>query len=157
MINLFLLLLIIPLLTAGFISIISELKTIKLYNKNYNVINLISIYSSIFCFLFSIYLSLFSVQNDTLNLQYVFDFKYFTFLNLTFSLGFDVLSLSYIALTAFLTFICVLISFNKIKENYKLYFSLLFLIEFLLFIVFSTMDLLCFYIFFESLLIPFFF
>jgi len=156
MTTLFLFLLFFPLITTFFILIISELKTIKFYKKDYNVINLISIYSASFCFLLAIYISLFSLQQDTLLLQYAFDLKYFPFLNLTFSLGFDALSLSYISLTAFLIFICVLISYNKIKENYKLFFSLLFFIEFLLFIVFSTMDLLCFYIFFESLLIPFF-
>jgi len=93
---------------------------------------------------------------DTINLQYVFELQYLNFFNLHIGFAFDSLSMAYIILTAFLIFICILISYNKIKKDINLFLILLFIIEFFLFLVFSTIDLLCFYIFFESLLLPLF-
>jgi proton-translocating NADH-quinone oxidoreductase chain M len=78
----------------------------------------------------------------------IFD-TYYTF-------GIDGISLFFIYLTAFLMPLCLLFSWNS-KNILKYHFMFcLFAIELLLFIVFSVMDVLLFYIFFEAILIPFF-
>jgi len=55
-----------------------------------------------------------------------------------------------------LTFLCVLASWNNILKNIKYYFIAFLILEFFLIIVFCVLDLLLFYIFFESVLIPMF-
>lgn len=62
-----------------------------------------------------------------------------------------------IQLTAFLIPICVLLSWNfSVDRNLKIYLIALFSLEFILFGVFMTLDLLIFYILFEAVLIPMF-
>lgn len=66
----------------------------------------------------------------------------------------DGISIVFIGLSAVLTPICILISWNSIEYLKKEFLICLFLILLLLMGVFSTMDLLGFYILFESTLIP---
>ena len=71
--------------------------------------------------------------------------------NLTYNLGIILISL-----TAYLNIICVLVSMDSIKANLK-YFLLLLLILFCILLgLFITENILIFYIFFESSLIPMF-
>jgi len=76
----------------------------------------------------------------------------FSFLNFTFSCGFDGISLFFFWLTSFLIFLCILFIWNE--KNFKTYVLNLLVIEVLLFFVFSILDLFLFYIFFEAILIP---
>jgi NADH-quinone oxidoreductase subunit M len=112
--------------------------------------------SSSFIFISSLFLLLLLDPQNPTTLQYTIEFFFLKNTNLIFSLAFDALGLVYIALTAFLIFICILTTWNTIKEKYRLFLILLFGTEFLLFLVFSAMDLIFFYIFFECLLIPLF-
>lgn len=76
-------------------------------------------------------------------------------INYHFYFGIDGLSLFFIYLTTFLIPLCLIFGHNnKIKDN-KFTISLV-AIELLLIIVFTTLDFLMFYIFFEAILIPFF-
>jgi len=75
-------------------------------------------------------------------------------LNINFTLGIDGISLFFILLTTLLIFLCLLVSWNSIKDNLKEYFIAFLLLEFFLIGVFCVLDLLLFYIFFESVLIP---
>jgi NADH-ubiquinone oxidoreductase chain 4 len=73
-----------------------------------------------------------------------------------FHLGIDGISLPFVLLTTFIIPICILASWSSIKKNLK-YFCISFLIlESLLIAVFLVLDLLLFYITFESCLIPMF-
>ena len=88
--------------------------------------------------------------------QYVETFSLgLNLLNIDFNFGLDGLSVYFFFLTALLIFLCILFSWgsDKIKENA---FNLL-LLELLLLLVFSVLDLLLFYVFFEAILIPMFF
>ena len=69
-------------------------------------------------------------------------------LNLNFLFGLDGISVYFFVLTTFLFFICLLFIWNEfyIKE----YVLCLLIIEFLLLLVFSVLDLLLFYVFFWS-------
>jgi len=88
--------------------------------------------------------------------QFNFSLGWMNYLNLNFVYGLDGISLFFIILTAFLIPICILSSWEAIKYRFKEFVLFLFLIEFLLFNVFSVLDLFLFYIFFESVLIPMF-
>jgi len=73
----------------------------------------------------------------------------------------DGVSLVFIVLTTFITFLVMLsLGYNEtLRRNkfYKTYFICVFLIEFLLLVAFTIADIMFFYVFFESILIPMFF
>lgn len=73
------------------------------------------------------------------------------------SLGVDGLSLYFILLTTFITPIALLSSHYDIEKNLKFYLISILLLETLQIAVFVVLDLLFFYVFFESVLIPLFF
>ena len=68
----------------------------------------------------------------------------------------DELSLSFSLLTGFLIFLCIMYNIESNLKYLNLNILLLFSIEFLLYNVFFSGDLLWFYIYFESILIPMF-
>ena len=75
-------------------------------------------------------------------------------LTLFFSFGVDGVSIFFFILTSFLVFLCVLFIWHE--NSFKEYILNLFLIELLLLLVFSALDIFLFYIFFEAILIPMF-
>jgi len=74
------------------------------------------------------------------------------FLNLFFTFGLDGISLFFFVLSSFLIFLCVLFVWEEplLKE----YVLILLIIDLLLLLVFSALDVLLFYIFFEGILFP---
>lgn len=76
-------------------------------------------------------------------------------LKLYFAYGADGMSLYFIALTAFIFVLCFMINMDSIK-NLKGFLICLLSIEALSILSFASLDLLFFYVFFESLLIPMF-
>jgi proton-translocating NADH-quinone oxidoreductase chain M len=76
--------------------------------------------------------------------------------NINFNLGVDGISLFFVILTTLLVPLCLLASWDSIKIHVKEYLIAFLVMETLLIIVFSIMDLLLFYVFFESVLIPMF-
>nr|YP_009515587.1 NADH dehydrogenase subunit 4 [Sirodotia delicatula]AVK39592.1 NADH dehydrogenase subunit 4 [Sirodotia delicatula] len=76
--------------------------------------------------------------------------------NFYYVIGIDGVSLFFIILTTFLIMICVLVSWGSVNYRIKDYLICFLLLEFLLIQVFSVLDLLLFYIFFESVLMPMF-
>lgn len=81
---------------------------------------------------------------------------YLPSVNLYYIVGIDGISLFFILLTTFLIISCVLISWHSVKFHLKEYLLSFLILEFCLLQVFSVLDLLLFYIFFESVLIPMF-
>lgn len=88
--------------------------------------------------------------------QFVTKILWIPILNLNITLGIDGISLFFLLLTTLLIPLCILISWNSINFNLKEYLISFLLIEFFLIWVFCVLDLLMFYIFFESILIPMF-
>lgn len=80
----------------------------------------------------------------------------FDFININYTLAFDGLTLYFVFLTALLLIVCLLLAWN-LKYKMREFVLVLFFINFFVFNVFAVVDLLLFYIFFESLLIPMFF
>jgi proton-translocating NADH-quinone oxidoreductase chain M len=95
-------------------------------------------------------------QKNTGMFQFVTGTTWISFLNLNFNLGIDGISLFFIILTTLLITLCLLVSWDSIVFNIKEYLISFLLIEFFLIGVFCVLDLLLFYIFFESVLIPMF-
>lgn len=86
--------------------------------------------------------------------QFVQEFNSLSFCH--FHIGIDGISLYFVLLTTFITPICLLSNWDSIKSGIK-YFVIAFLVlETLLIAVFVVLDLMLFYIFFESVLIPLF-
>ena len=107
------------------------------------------------CFLYIISLFLWFFFNKSIgSFQFVTKILWIPFLNLNFSLGIDGISLFFILLTTLLIFLCILISWTSVKINIKEFLIAFLVMEFFLIGVFSILDLLLFYIFFESILIP---
>ncbi len=107
------------------------------------------------CFLYSISLLLWVFFNKSVgSFQFVSKLLWVPFLNLNFSLGIDGISLFFILLTTLLIFLCILISWTSVSTNIKEFLIAFLVMEFFLIGVFSILDLLLFYIFFESVLIP---
>lgn len=75
---------------------------------------------------------------------------------LSFVIGIDGISLFFIILTTFLIPICILVGWNSIQLYVKEYCIAFLILETLMIAVFSVLDLLLFYVFFESVLIPMF-
>jgi proton-translocating NADH-quinone oxidoreductase chain M len=112
-------------------------------NKFYKEISFIF---SIVLFAFSLFIFLTLDSNSP-------EFQYYFYL-LDYKFGLDNISIWFILLTTFLQPICILINWNN---NQKEIFIYLYFIELLLIILFLTLNLLFFYILFESILIPMFF
>jgi NADH-ubiquinone oxidoreductase chain 4 len=71
-------------------------------------------------------------------------------------LGIDGLSIYFILLTTIITPICIVSNWKSINENVKSYIAIILLLEALLLLVFLVLDILLFYISFESTLPPLF-
>lgn len=108
--------------------------------------------------LFSLILSIFlwtSFDNSTAKFQFMQHFDWLPSLNISFTLGIDGISLFFVLLTTFLFPLCILHSWS-IKTSVKEYMICFLLMESLLIVVFTVLDVLLFYVFFESVLIPMF-
>nr|QNR39866.1 NADH dehydrogenase subunit 4 [Cyanidiococcus yangmingshanensis]UNJ18948.1 NADH dehydrogenase subunit 4 [Cyanidioschyzonaceae sp. 2 FvB-2021] len=124
---------------------------------NLNLIRFISYTISIVTFLITIFLWILFDESYHY-FQFVTSLKIFNISSVKYVLGVDGISLFFLILTSLLILISILLSWNSIKqlELTKEFFILFLIIESLLLNAFSIIDLLLFYIFFESVLIPMF-
>ena len=88
--------------------------------------------------------------------QFLVKLNWFPLLTLNFTLGVDGISLFFILLTTLLIPLCILASWNSVKHSLREFLIAFLFLDFLLIGVFCVLDLLFFYIFFESVLIPMF-
>ena len=95
-------------------------------------------------------------DRSSTNFQFLIEIFWLPVLNLNLILGIDGISLFFLLLTTLLIPLCILISWNSITRYLNYYLILFLLLEFFLIGVFCVLDLLFFYIFFESILIPMF-
>nr|AAG23678.1 NADH dehydrogenase subunit 4 [Thraustochytrium aureum] len=116
----------------------------------------------LFSCLISLSISLFIwvfFDNSTSNFQFVEEFVWFKDLQWSLVFGVDGISLFFVILTNVLTSLCLLISWHGGNKSIKItrnYYASFLVIQSLILIVFTTIDLVIFYIFFESVLIPMF-
>ena len=88
--------------------------------------------------------------------QFQFVQEYHKISSFDFYLGLDGLSIYFVLLTTIITPIALLSNWNSIQENTRAYLIIVLLLETLLLAVFLVLDILLFYIFFESILPPLF-
>jgi len=93
---------------------------------------------------------------DFSNNQFQFVQEYHEISSFDFYLGLDGLSIYFVMLTTIITPIALLSNWNSIKDNVRSYVIIILLLETLLLGVFLVLDILLFYIFFESILPPLF-
>lgn len=146
-------LLIIPLLGTTTITLINSMKRsinisikqkiIKVTALSFSLINLVL---SLIIFI------LFDFSNN----QFQFVQQYHEISSYDFYLGVDGISIYFVLLTTIIIPISILSNWNSITKNIEYYFTIILILETLLLAVFLVLDILLFYIFFESILPPLF-
>jgi NADH-ubiquinone oxidoreductase chain 4 len=128
-------------------------KNSLMHKKRETKIKFIGLTTSIFNLLISlIVFILFDFSSN----QFQFVQEYYEWSNFHIYLGIDGLSIYFVLLTTIITPIALLSNWNSIKENIKTFVVIMLLLETLLLAVFLVLDILLFYIFFESILPPLF-
>jgi NADH-ubiquinone oxidoreductase chain 4 len=117
--------------------------------KNQSLMKNIALITSFINFLISIFMWI-EFDSSTTQYQFVYEFNQLSFCQ--FNVGIDGISIYFVLLTTFITPIAILSDYTSITKNIK-YFLISFLIlETLQIFAFVSLDLLLFYIFFESIL-----
>ncbi len=123
--------------------------------SNKKLLKFVAFGCSCLTFIISLFLLVF-FNKSVGSFQFVEKFFWVPILNINFPLGIDGISIFFVILTTLLISICLLTSWDSIQINLKSYLIAFLIMEFFLIGVFCTLDLLLFYIFFESVLIPMF-
>ena len=119
---------------------LSQIKSIALFTS------IVNLFISLIVFI------LFNFSNN----QFQFVQEYHKIYSFDFYLGVDGISIYFVLLTTIIMPIALLSNWNSISENVKSYVIIILLLETLLLAVFLVLDILLFYIFFESILPPLF-
>lgn len=109
----------------------------------------IALNTTILNFIFSLFIW-FNFDSNTTQYQFISEFNTLQFCHLNF--GIDGISLYFVLLTTFISPIAILSNYKNIEKNIKLFLISLLLLESLQICAFVSLDLLLFYIFFESVL-----
>jgi proton-translocating NADH-quinone oxidoreductase chain M len=120
-----------------------------------DLIKFVAFCTSSITFICSLYLFIY-FDNSTSKFQFLEHFEWLPYANLHLFIGVDGVSLFFILLSTFLSSVCFLSSWSNISDYEKEYYLCFLLILVSLIFVFSVLDILIFYVFFESILIPMF-
>ena len=118
-------------------------------------IKLVSLWTSIMTFFMTLLLSL-KFNYTEKQYQFLEFYEWVPSLGIVYRVGLDGLSLPFIVLTAFLVPICILCSWNTIQHKIKEFMISFLILEAFIIGMFSALDIVVFYIFFEAVLIPMF-
>lgn len=132
---------------------ISTSMTYNLSNTNIRHIKVIALFTSIInLFISLIIFIMFDFSSN--QFQFVQEYHQISYFDLF--LGLDGLSIYFVLLTTIITPVALLSNWNSINHNVRSYVIIILLLETLLLAVFLVLDILLFYIFFESILPPLF-
>ncbi len=106
-----------------------------------------------FCFTLPLW---FGFDKGTHLMQFVERRPWIPLFNVEYSLGLDGISVLFVLLSALITILCILVSWNAIIIKVKEFFVSLLLLEGAMIGVFCALDFFLFYIFWEAMLIPMF-
>ena len=120
----------------------------------FNNSRIVALWTSLVVLLLSI-LAWITIPSDG-NFYFVEEIDFISSVGLSYRLGVDGISLVFILLSTFLIPLCILISWKSITYRVREYMILFLILETLMIGTFCALDLILFYIFFESLLIPMF-
>jgi len=93
---------------------------------------------------------------ETSDFQFQDKFQWIPILNVGYHVGLDGISLPFVLLSAFLIPLCILASWTSIQTRVAEYMMVFLILETLLLGLFSALDFILFYLFFEGVLIPMF-
>ena len=150
--------------TILFLPLLGVLILLFIPNWKIQLIRRITLNTSLLTFLISLLLWI-EFDSSTARFQFLetgflgnqnLDYSGYSFSSLNFLFGVDGISLFFIILTTFLIPICILVCWSSIQAYVKEYCIAFLVLESLMIAVFSVLDLLLFYVFFESVLIPMF-
>lgn len=139
-----------PLIGALFIFMVRGEKEVVDRNAKYT-----AFYTSTFTFALSLYM-LGRFDGSTADFQFVEHSAWFPALGISYHMGVDGISVFFVALSAFLTPLCILASWTSIKDRVKEYMIAFLVLETMMIGTFCALDAVLFYVFFEGVLIPMF-
>jgi NADH-quinone oxidoreductase subunit M len=115
----------------------------------------IALWTSVVTFLVSLGIWI-NFDNSTSEFQFIEKVIWIPSLDLTYHVGVDGISMFFVILATLLTVVCILASWVSITDRVKDYMIAFLFLETLMVGMFSALDLILFYIFFEGVLIPMF-
>ncbi|MBU0859234.1 MAG: NADH-quinone oxidoreductase subunit M [Alphaproteobacteria bacterium] len=139
-----------PLVGAFFIMLIRGAPDVVARNARYA-----ALYTSLFTFALSVYM-LMNFNGSSADFQFAEKHLWLPALNIGYHMGVDGISVYFVALSAFLTPICILASWNSIENRVKEYMIAFLILETFMIGTFCALDAVLFYVFFEAVLIPMF-
>ena len=126
---------------------------INIFDRN---IKCVTLWSTFLTLLVSIIILL-NFDNTSSGYQFEEEFKWIKKINMYYYIGVDGLSLSLILLTTMVFPICIIFSWKNIKNNIKEYMILFLLLQTLIIGVFSSLNLILFFVFAEAIFISIFY
>lgn len=93
---------------------------------------------------------------ETSDFQFQDKFQWIPILNVGYHVGLDGISLPFVLLSAFLIPLCIMASWTSIQTRVAEYMMIFLILETMLLGLFSALDFILFYLFFEGVLIPMF-
>ena len=115
----------------------------------------VALWTSVFTFLVSLMLWV-NFDKTTADFQFVEQADWMPGLNISYHMGVDGISVLFVLLATFLTPICILSAWEAIQKRVKEYMIAFLVLETMMIGMFSSLDGLLFYLFFEGVLIPMF-
>ncbi len=115
----------------------------------------VALWTSVINFLLSLIIW-FNFDSTTADFQFAERAEWMPAFGITYRVGVDGISLFFVLLTTLLTPICILASWESIKERVKEYMIAFLVLETMMAGMFCSLDLVVFYIFYEGVLIPMF-
>ncbi len=113
----------------------------------------IALFTTCLTFLVSLYAWI-GFDSRTANFQFVEKYEWLARFNISYYLGIDGISLFMVLLTTFLMPICILCSWESIRNRVRAFMVSFLLLESMVIGVFCALDAVMFYLFFEGMLIP---
>ncbi len=136
-----------------FLPVIGALIILLIKRSNEVLIKTMALGVSLLTFFISLPL-FFNFDKGFRGMQFVERHDWIPSWNIKYYLGVDGISVLFILLSTLLGVLCILISWNSIKEKVKEFYIALLLIQAAMVGVFSSLDFFLFYIFWEAMLIP---
>ena len=139
-----------PLVGAGILLFIRGDEAVVAANARWT-----ALWTSLIVFALSLILW-FSFDKSTAEFQFVELHQWMPEFGLSYHLGVDGISVLFVLLATLLTPICILASWESVQSRVREYMIAFLVLETMMIGMFSSMDMLMFYIFFEGVLIPMF-
>ncbi len=144
---------ILPLVCAVMITLIrGEKGDAAFVEKN---IKHLALFGSLFVLAFALYM-ISGFDKASADFQFVEKFSWFSAAGLNYHVGVDGISVYFVLLSAVLTPVCILASWNSIETRIREYMIAFLVLESLMIGTFCALDTVLFYVFFEGVLIPMF-